>query len=105
MASTLLLNLSAIIKEKCMDKSKANKFKKLLIQEKNRIINSMKTKELEKLKAIQEALGRLEQGAYGYCEECDESIGENRLKMQPWTTLCLSDAEELERQLQKQIYI
>ena len=88
-----------------MDKSKANKFKKLLIQEKNRIINSMKTKELEKLKAIQEALGRLEQGAYGYCEECDESIGENRLKMQPWTTLCLSDAEELERQLQKQIYI
>jgi DnaK suppressor protein len=122
-----------------MDKSKGSKFKKLLTQEKikilnrfemnlkevkeftkddilesrwpakyiikNEIIESVKVKELEKLKAIEEALGRLDQGVYGFCEECDELIGENRLKIQPWTTLCLSDAEELERQLQKTVTI
>jgi len=135
LALILLLKISEINEEMRMDQSKASKFKKLLIQEKNRIlkrfelntkeegfskenfensslakyiikneiINSIKIKEFEKLKAIEEALGRLEQGVYGFCEECDESIGENRLKIQPWTTLCISDAEELERQLQKKI--
>ena len=58
---------------------------------------NMRQRELNKLNAIEEALYRIEQGTFGICEECDESIGDSRLKNQPWTKLCITDAEELER--------
>jgi DnaK suppressor protein len=38
---------------------------------------------------IKEALERLEDGAYGICEECGEGISEARLKARPVTTLCI----------------
>ncbi|MDD4974310.1 MAG: TraR/DksA family transcriptional regulator [Bacteriovorax sp.] len=62
---------------------------------------NMRQRELGKLKAIEEALYRMEQGAYGHCEECDEPIGVKRLENQPWTTLCITHAEELERENSK----
>lgn len=62
---------------------------------------NMRQRELVKLKAIDEALYRCEQGHYGSCDECDESIGEKRLENQPWTTLCITHAEEQERENQK----
>lgn len=62
---------------------------------------NMRQRELSKLKAIDEALYRIEQGTYGHCEECDEAIGEKRLENQPWTTLCITHAEEQERENQK----
>ena len=62
---------------------------------------SMRQRELVKLKAIDEALYRCEQGSYGHCDECEESIGDKRLENQPWTTLCITHAEELERENSK----
>lgn len=62
---------------------------------------NMRQRELGKLKAIDEALYRIEQGTYGCCEECEEAIGEKRLENQPWTTLCITHAEEQERENQK----
>ncbi|MBC7430309.1 MAG: TraR/DksA family transcriptional regulator [Bacteriovorax sp.] len=62
---------------------------------------NMRQRELVKLKAIDEALYKVEQGTYGHCEECDEGIGEKRLENQPWTFLCITHAEELERENQK----
>jgi DnaK suppressor protein len=113
-----------------MDKAKMEKFKVLLLQAKVKIMNggilrstedltvssddlsdeadlaasvinqqvtfNMRQRELVKLKAIDEALYRIEQGAYGCCEECDE-----RLENQAWTTLCITHAEEMERENQK----
>ena len=38
---------------------------------------------------IKEALGRIEEGTYGICEECGEDISEARLKARPVTTLCI----------------
>lgn len=57
--------------------------------------------ELNKLKAIDTALQKIESGGYGLCEECEEPISEKRLKNQPWTTLCITHAEEEERESQK----
>jgi len=57
--------------------------------------------ELIKLKAIDMALQRIEVGNFGLCDECEEPISEKRLKNQPWTTLCISHAEEEEREKQK----
>jgi DnaK suppressor protein len=40
------------------------------------------------------ALGRLEQGAYGVCAECEEDISPKRLAVVPWAGLCLRCQEK-----------
>ncbi len=57
--------------------------------------------ELEKLRAIENALLRIEDGSYGLCEECDVEIKAKRLEKQPWTTLCIDHAEEKERESER----
>jgi len=55
---------------------------------------------------IQEALQRLDDGAYGICEQCGEGIGIERLKARPVTTLCIrckSDQEIEERKARKAV--
>ncbi len=64
----------------------------------------MRAKERMKLQMIHEALERIEDGTYGYCEDCDEPIGEKRLQNQPWTTLCITHAEEREREEEQYRY-
>ena len=38
---------------------------------------------------IKEALGRIDNGTYGICEECGDDISEQRLKARPVTTFCI----------------
>jgi DnaK suppressor protein len=45
------------------------------------------------IKKIDQALTRVEDGTYGYCEETGEEIGIARLEARPIATLCL-DAQE-----------
>jgi DnaK suppressor protein len=40
------------------------------------------------LRKIDEAIQRLEEGTYGVCSECDETISEARLKALPFATVC-----------------
>lgn len=40
------------------------------------------------LRKIDEAIQRLEEGTYGICSECDETISEARLKALPFATVC-----------------
>jgi DnaK suppressor protein len=58
----------------------------------------MRQRQMTKLRAIEEALMRIEDGTFGFCEECDEPIGKKRLSNQPWSTLCIEHAEERERE-------
>ncbi|MFW5816642.1 MAG: RNA polymerase-binding protein DksA [Wenzhouxiangella sp.] len=51
---------------------------------------------------IDQALGRVEDGSYGYCEETGEEIGLARLEARPIATLCL-DAQERWELKQKQM--
>jgi DnaK suppressor protein len=46
---------------------------------------------------IEEALGRIEDGSYGYCEETGEPIGLARLDARPIATLSLEAQERHER--------
>ena len=46
---------------------------------------------------INEALKRIEDGEYGYCEETGEPIGVERLEARPVATLCLEAQERHER--------
>ncbi len=51
---------------------------------------------------INKALGRLDDGDYGYCDETGEEIGIHRLEARPIATLCL-DAQERWELRRKQI--
>ncbi len=41
-----------------------------------------------RIRLIDEALGRVDQGAYGFCEECGEEISLRRLAASPLTPYC-----------------
>jgi len=49
------------------------------------------------IKKINQALERIENGTYGYCEETGEPIGLARLEARPVTTLCIEAQERHER--------
>ena len=51
---------------------------------------------------IDQALGRVDDGSYGFCEETGEEIGLARLEARPIATLCL-DAQERWELKQKQM--
>ncbi len=46
-----------------------------------------------RLRLIEAALKRLEEGDYGYCLNCDESISDGRLKLDPTFSLCIDCAK------------
>jgi DnaK suppressor protein len=59
---------------------------------------NQRDKFLFKIKEIDDALARMENGTYGICEETGENIEEKRLFAIPWTRLSLEGAEVRERE-------
>jgi DnaK suppressor protein len=59
----------------------------------------LRTRDRERklISKIDAALGRIEDGSYGYCEESDEPIGIRRLEARPIATLTLEAQERHER--------
>lgn len=55
------------------------------------------------LKKIDEALARIQDGSFGDCEDCGDSIEIKRLEARPTATLCVSCKEEQERREQVHI--
>jgi RNA polymerase-binding protein DksA len=49
------------------------------------------------LTEIDAALCRIEEGTYGVCKRCGNSIGEERLEALPWATLCIDCKRKQER--------
>lgn len=47
----------------------------------------------QQLLEIESALGRIESGSFGYCEETEEPIEVERLRAIPWTRLSIEGAE------------
>ncbi|MBI3543241.1 MAG: TraR/DksA C4-type zinc finger protein [Deltaproteobacteria bacterium] len=112
-----------------MDQKSLNKFKKLLLEEKQKVMNNSR-KNLDDIKVdvddlpdetdlaasevsqnlafklrdrermllvkINEALGRIDDGTFGACEECEEPIEPRRLEARPVSTLCIACKEREE---------
>ncbi|MBM86345.1 MAG: RNA polymerase-binding protein DksA [Rhodospirillaceae bacterium] len=59
----------------------------------------LRTRDRERklISKIDAALGRIEDGSYGYCEETDEPIGLGRLMARPIATMSLEAQERHER--------
>jgi len=58
----------------------------------------LRTRDRERklLKKIDSALGRIEDGSYGFCEETGDQIGLRRLEARPVATLCVEAQERRE---------
>jgi DnaK suppressor protein len=59
-------------------------------------------REREKLREIEEALERVDDGSFGICDKCGEKIPLGRLKAMPFTTVCVKCKSEEERRLKLQ---
>jgi DnaK suppressor protein len=53
------------------------------------------------LRQIDGALGRLEGGDYGVCEECGAEIGEDRLEILPFAAYCVDCQRRIEAEAQR----
>jgi len=58
---------------------------------------TLSNREREKLVLIDDALKRIDEGTYGFCDVTGEKIGEDRLMAMPFTKLSLEAQEEMER--------
>jgi DnaK suppressor protein len=75
----------------------------LASDERDREINFiLNDREREKLLAIDEALQRIADKTYGICESCEGEIQLGRLKILPFTRLCVKCQEENERESKRQ---
>ena len=63
------------------------------------LLMSMSTNDRQLLDSIDAALSRIEEGEYGYCDNCEEAIHEKRLEAVPWAQHCVNCQELNEKGL------
>lgn len=63
-----------------------------------KMLEAVGSKELNRLKLIDSALGRIEQGKYGLCMKCSARIPQERLEAIPYALLCITCKGQDEKQ-------
>lgn len=64
--------------------------------ENDEVLEGIYAESAQELLQVDFALQRIAQGEYGECEECGTEINKKRLKIMPFTTLCIKCAQQLE---------
>jgi len=59
--------------------------------------NSLQKTEMDELRLIDSALGRISRDEYGICVDCGEPISERRLENFPYAARCIICQEEFEQ--------
>jgi len=59
-------------------------------------------RERKLIKKIEETIGRIDSGEYGYCDSCGVEIGLKRLEARPTATLCI-DCKTLDELRERQV--
>ncbi len=62
-----------------------------------KMIEALGTQDIKRLKAIDAALTRINQGRYGLCMSCGKKIPEERLRAIPYAVLCIDCQKNEER--------
>ena len=57
----------------------------------------LEEQEWVKLKHVEAALKKVEDGEYGICEQCEQEILETRLEIMPYTEFCIQCLSEIEK--------
>lgn len=61
-----------------------------------KLADSLAAQELNSVVQIERCLTRIATNSYGVCEECEEQIALKRLEANPFTSVCISCAIDLE---------
>lgn len=69
-----------------------------LISHNKEILYNLHESDFRRLKAIEDALKRINREEYGVCLGCEEDINEKRLVAVPWAKMCIQCQEESERE-------
>jgi RNA polymerase-binding transcription factor DksA len=64
--------------------------------ENDEVLEGIFTEASEELQQVEFALQRIKDGDYSVCSECNEAINKKRLKIMPYTSLCIKCAQKLE---------
>jgi DnaK suppressor protein len=72
------------------------------IEKNSQMMHKLGEREQVKLKAIDLALMKIDDGDYGECEECGETINKKRLKILPFARYCVRCQSELEQKCRQQ---
>lgn len=56
----------------------------------------LKSRELDELRAVEDAMERIDREDYGVCASCEDPIELKRLEAIPWARFCRSCQEEME---------
>ena len=62
----------------------------------------MMENEREKIRKLNDAMRRVHEERFGFCEMCGEMIPDARLQMIPYATLCIDCKEKMETKKRKQ---
>ena len=72
-------------------------FSEQAVQRQNdEVVDSLEQEVRDELRQVVHALDRIEQGEGDTCERCGNDINPERLKVLPWTSLCVRCAEAAE---------
>jgi DnaK suppressor protein len=69
-----------------------------LISHNKELLYNLAETDFRRLKAIEDAIRRMDREEYGECASCGEDINDKRLVAVPWATLCIQCQEEAERE-------
>jgi RNA polymerase-binding transcription factor len=62
------------------------------------VVSQLSSRDRERLQMIENALAKIANKTFGICEECEEPISEKRLETNPYFAICISCAEDKERE-------
>jgi len=62
-----------------------------------KMIEALGTQDIKRLRAIDAALSRINQGRYGFCMKCNKKIPSERLEAIPYAVLCVECQKGEER--------
>ena len=79
-----------------LDQSKVGRLSRMDAMQAQAMAKAAGQRREASLRRITQALKRVDNGEFGVCEECDESINPKRLEFDPTATLCIACASEAE---------
>ena len=93
----LLNNSNSVFKEITDNNNKPSDEGDYAAEEIRQYLNcTINSRDRKCLLEIERAFARIEQGDFGHCENCGEGIPIERLKVQPFSSLCIDCMEDME---------
>lgn len=84
-----------------LDQSKVGRLSRMDAMQQQQMSNACRIAYRKQLLGVDAALSIMDQGGYGWCESCGESIGARRLEVRPESRLCIVCQEMREGDLGK----